>query len=156
MPTSQTPQTQHSLNEGQIPVAEIAYYNQRLRNHIFGQVLKAFAEEAEAGRINKAELARKLGKEPPQITRWFSGPSNWTLDTISSLLVGIGAELDTAVVFLRDRAQPNYAHPLVEQLAGQTLLETTPHSPARISLDDLPKRPTSVNVNSTAYFTLDS
>ena len=133
MTTSRTPQTPSSSNEEPISAGDIAYYCERLRNRVFEDVVEAFAEEAAAGRITKAALARKLGKGPEQITRWFSGPSNWTLDTIGTLLLALEAELETNVVFLRDRPAVNYAHPLVEDLIGAAVRakkrEAAPHYP---------------------------
>ncbi|MBM3518751.1 MAG: hypothetical protein FJX56_12970, partial [Alphaproteobacteria bacterium] len=78
--------------------ADLAYYEQHLRNEIFSKVLRAFAQEAEAGRITKAYLAHCLGKDPAQITRWLSGPSNWTLNTVSNLLTAMDARLSAEVV----------------------------------------------------------
>lgn len=36
--------------------------------------------------MSKADLARSLGKEPSQITRWLGSTGNLTLDTLSDLL----------------------------------------------------------------------
>ena len=147
MTTSQMPQTQASSNDAVISVGQLAYYNQRLRNRIFEDVLKAFIQEAKAGRITKARLAKRLGKKPAQITRWLSGPSNWTLDTISALLLGIGAELDSEVAFLRDRTRPNYAHPFIEQFEGRAEIGSAPPPPALVSFDDLRTPPSSSSTN---------
>ena len=72
---------------------EIFYFRQRNRNKIFQTVVAHFADEAANG-LTKSELARRLGKDPAQITRWFSGPGNWTLDTVSDLLLSMDCELD--------------------------------------------------------------
>ena len=72
---------------------EIYYFRERNRNKIFQSVIAHFANEAASG-LTKRELAKRLGKDPAQITRWFSGPSNWTLDTISDLLLAMSSELD--------------------------------------------------------------
>jgi len=115
-----SPMKKTSEPERIISAADLAYHNQSLRNDIFGKVLQAFAQEAEAGRITKAAVARRLGKDPAQISRWFSGPSNWTLDTVSDLLAALEAKLRSDVVFSRDLPRPNYEHPLAISGAGAT------------------------------------
>ncbi len=118
MSTSQMQKTSASFTNQPISSREIAYNSRRLQNDIFNEIIKAFVEEVKAGRISRATLAKRIGKEPPQITRWLSGPANLTLNTISTILLGMGAELDAKVVFSRDISMPNYAHPLVDSLAS--------------------------------------
>ena len=94
---------------------ETAYYRRRQQNRVFSQLTKCCAEQAELGRITRMEMSEKLSKDPAQITRWLSAPSNLTLDTISDILRTMDAEMDHFIVRFVDRAQPNYAHPLVTQ-----------------------------------------
>lgn len=72
----------------QIPAGKLAYFRARLKNRLHEVVLNYFV----ALDINKADLARKLGRKPEQITRWLGSPGNWTLDTLSDLLLGMGCE----------------------------------------------------------------
>jgi hypothetical protein len=90
-----------------------AYYQQRQRNRVFAAIVELFAEEAEKGRITKKGLAASLGKDPSQITRWLSVPSNLELDTISDVLLAMGAEMEYRVVRLAERPKANYIHPLI-------------------------------------------
>lgn len=82
---------------------DLAYYRQRQRNRVFTALAKFFAEEAAAGKITKKELATKLAKDPSQITRLLSAPSNLELDTISDYLLAMGAEMDHSIVRFVDR-----------------------------------------------------
>lgn len=91
----------------------IAYYRRRQQNRIFSQIAQFFAHEAERGKITRKEMAEKLSKDPAQVSRWLSAPSNLTLDTISDILLSMGAEMDCTITRFVDRVQPNYAHPLV-------------------------------------------
>ena len=116
MPTSQTQKTPASSINQPISTREIAYYNRRHQNAVFNKIVKAFVEEVKAGRISRAMLAKRIGKDPAQITRFLSGPANRTLDTISLILLGMNAEMDAKVVFFRDIAPTNYAHPLIDTL----------------------------------------
>ncbi len=90
-----------------------AYYRRRQQNRVFEAIVKLFAEEAERGAISKKKLAEMLEKDPAQITRWLSAPTNLELDTISDILLAMGAEMDFQPVLFRDRAKPNYIHPVV-------------------------------------------
>jgi len=91
---------------------EMAFYRRRQQNRVFSQLAQFFAAEAESGRITRKELAQRLSKDPAQITRWLMGPTNFELDTISDLLLAMGAEMDYRIVRFVDRAQPNFIHPL--------------------------------------------
>lgn len=90
-----------------------SYYQQRQRNRVFAALVEFFAEEAGNGRITKKGLADALGKDPSQITRWLSAPSNLELDTISDVLLAMGAEMDYRIVRLHERPSANYVHPLI-------------------------------------------
>lgn len=92
-----------------------AYYRQRQKNRIFTELAQFFAEEAEKHGLSKKDLAEALAKDPAQITRWLSAPSNFELDTLSDILLALGAEMDHRIVRFADRAKPNDIHPLVAE-----------------------------------------
>ena len=94
---------------------DIAYYRRRQQNRVFTAVAQLFAEEAENGNITKKELAELLGKDPAQISRWLGAPSNFELDTISDILLAMGAEMDCRVARLNEHSKPNYAHPMISR-----------------------------------------
>jgi hypothetical protein len=97
---------------------DLAYYRRRQQNRVFAKLAAFFANEAEHGRITRKEIAEKLSKDPAQITRWLSTPSNLTLDTISDLLLAMNAEVDHQIVRFADRPKPNYAHPMIAPYVG--------------------------------------
>lgn len=76
--------------------------------------LGVFSKLVEKEDLTKREIAFRLGKEPSQITRWLSGPSNWTLDTFSDLLIAMGAELDHSVSMINEKAASTVRHPLMQ------------------------------------------
>jgi hypothetical protein len=95
-----------------------AYYRRRQQNNVFAALTELFAEQAGSGAISKKELAEMLGKDPSQITRWLSSPSNLELDTISDMLLAMGAEMDHRVVRFSERSKENFAHPLIAPYLG--------------------------------------
>ena len=65
-------------------------------------------QDAETG-LTRAEVARRIRRRPEQITRWFSAPGNWTLETVSDLLLAIAqAEPDVNLLSLEGRPNRNY------------------------------------------------
>lgn len=93
-----------------------AYYRRRQQNRVHAEIAAFFAEEAAAGRITKSKLADLVGKDRAQITRLLSEPSNLELDTISDLLLAMGAEMDYCVARFSDRAKQNYIHPIIARV----------------------------------------
>lgn len=110
------PETQKAFTSNAISDDEIMYYQYRLRNRIFNELIKAFSEAEESKNITRVKLAENIGVKPEQITRWLSSPCNYTLDTVAKILLGLGAELDSKVVFLSERNPTNYVPELTEFL----------------------------------------
>src|SRR5436190_4434845 len=90
--TSQTPFLSEILADGPIPEGKLAYFRTKLSNTFYDLVLSEFAKQTEAGKITKADLARRIGCKPEQITRRLSAPGNWTLSTVSDLMIGLRCE----------------------------------------------------------------
>lgn len=88
------------FDERPVPISDLAYERQRMRNHIHDLVLGHFLRLAREADLTKAKVARRLSKRPEQITRWLSAPGNWTLDTVSDLMVSM--ELDPTSLFRSD------------------------------------------------------
>lgn len=92
----QTPFLSDSAKSEAIPPQTLAYFQGRLRNRLFDYVLRKFLEKEKTG-LTKAKLARRIGRKPEVISRLLGAPGNWSLDTVSDLLLGIAEEeLQTA------------------------------------------------------------
>ena len=117
--TSSTPQ---HLELEVIDDHEFEYHRQRLKNRIFQEVMRAFGERFERDSFNKADLATVTRRHPSLITRWLSGPRNWTIDTMSDILRAIGAELELKVVFYDDKPMPNRFHSLVPPVEDENAI----------------------------------
>lgn len=84
--------------KGCIPKGKLAYFQERLRNKLYDFIVSQFLDKERKHELTIDDLARRLNKKPKQITRWFASPSNWKIDTISDLMLGIcRAEMDFSV-----------------------------------------------------------
>lgn len=110
MSTSRTPSFLFEMAKGlPIPLEKRAYFHARLTNRIYNFILRKFLQQQEAGKLTKAELARRIERKPEVISRLLGAPGNWTLETISDLLLGIaGEELDPASSSILNRPPRNY------------------------------------------------
>ena len=70
----------------------LGYFQGRLRNKLYSALMQLFLDEKKLG-FTRADLARRLGKRPEQVTRWLAGPGNLKIDTLSDLLLAMGHEL---------------------------------------------------------------
>ena len=103
------------------PVAkrDLHYYRRRFLNRVHSSLASFFAHEAENHGATKALIAKKLEIDPSQVTRWLAHPSNMTLESISDILLALDAEAEPLeIISFRERAKPNYAHPLVAKATG--------------------------------------
>lgn len=73
-------------------VGQRAYFQERLKGRVYSFVVDELLRRRAADpSLTQAEIARRLGKRPEQITRLLSGPGNWTLETLSDLFLAICA-----------------------------------------------------------------
>lgn len=93
-----------------IPAGRLAYFRTRLRNRLHDLVLREFRRQETRG-LTRAEIARRIGRKPEQITRWLASPGNWTLDTVSDLMLAMGAEPKVETWPLADRPARNFTGP---------------------------------------------
>jgi len=92
MTISQTPFLSEILSGDRIPEQKLGYFRARLSNRMHDLILSTFLELEKRKDVSRADIARRLNREPAQISRWLGAPGNWTLDTVSDLLLSMGHE----------------------------------------------------------------
>jgi hypothetical protein len=75
--------------------------------------LSEFARQESENETSRADLARRIGRKPEQITRWLGSPGNWTLDTVSDLLLGMGLELGLSIKSISGEQTTNVMIPAI-------------------------------------------
>jgi transcriptional regulator with XRE-family HTH domain len=77
---------------------------------------------------NKSQFAEKVGKNPSEITKWFSGTQNFTTDVLTEIATALGVEL--TALFGKKQVQVIYRKEIVvKSVATQpTIIMTTPMS----------------------------
>jgi hypothetical protein len=102
MTTSQTQSFLTEILDGNpIPLNKLEYFRARLRSRLHQLVLGEFLRQEDKG-LHQAELARRINRKPEVINRLLGAPGNWTLNTISDLLLGMGAEPEFRLDHFKD------------------------------------------------------
>lgn len=109
---------ENTLEAKQIPERDLQYYRQRLKNKVHSDIAGLFNDEAERRGLTKKDIAERLSKDPAQITRWLTIPTNLTLDTLSDLFLAMEADLETRAVPFDHVAPSNVMHPLIAKITG--------------------------------------
>ena len=105
-----------SLEDEQISPAMLGYFHATAQDEAHGVILRLFRERAEENSINRAFIARRLGKGPEQITRWLGAPGNWRLDTFTNLALALGHKPTFGSQSLSEIRQGNDYHPATARL----------------------------------------
>jgi hypothetical protein len=99
------------LDDDTIPIGKLAYFRERFRDRLYELVVSEFLRKEKTG-LTKAQVARRIGRKPEQITRWLGAPGNWTLETVSDLLLAISkAEPRISLASLENRPTRNFTRP---------------------------------------------
>ncbi|WP_070152581.1 helix-turn-helix domain-containing protein [Sphingobium phenoxybenzoativorans] len=126
MTTSLTP-LQQAISEPEISKFWLGYMQEEFRAEVRDKLLEVFSTAKFSDGFTKADLARKSGKKPEQITRWLSSTGNFEIDTISDLLLAMGHVPRLQVVpvaELEPRGIPNDVHEISHFVKANGVLVT--------------------------------
>lgn len=143
MTTSQSTSILYEIqNKLPIPAEKRAYFAARLRNRLYNFIMTKFKEHELHNSLTKAELARRINRDPAVVTRLLSSPGNWRSDTASDLLLGIcGEEIQFSSSLPTTGAKRNYGG--LDWLRASANLIGTPSGQGQTQASDFalfPKR----------------
>lgn len=128
-----------------LSVGEKEYFRARFQSRLHQLVMAEFLRHEDQG-LTQAELARRTGKRAEVINRLFGSPGNWTLNTVSDLLLGMGGEPEIDVSYFgQPIAQlsnsPTFGQPQDDQDNDlQRLIEQQMSPPSSSTLSDSDSR----------------
>ena len=134
-----------------IPEGKLAYFRERQRNRLYDFIVSRFLEKERKQELSRAELARKIHKKPEQITRFLSSPGNWTLDTISDLMLGISdAEIAFEASGFDNRKRNISAQEVIGHITASTV--KVDNAPATLTVKGFKTEPNErFKVSATAH-----
>jgi hypothetical protein len=108
MTTSQTSFLSKPIPGEPILPETFAYLRGRAKRKAYDLVIREFRKSG----ISKTELAKRLGKTLPEVSRMLGGPANWTIVTATDLLFAIsGGVPKWDIEFPLDKPRRNDTRP---------------------------------------------
>jgi hypothetical protein len=108
MSTSQTTFLSRPVPGEAVLPETFAYLRGRAKRKAYDLVIREFRKSG----ISKTELARRLGKTLPEVSRMLGGPANWTIATVTDLLFAIsGGVPKWDIEFPLDKPRRNATRP---------------------------------------------
>jgi hypothetical protein len=107
-----------TLDDRPVRTADLWFFRRAVRCALFQVVRREFSRLESAGKLNRKRLAHRLGKKNASvITRWFTAPSNWRVDTYADLMVGMGIDpRGPLAVFVADQKRQEEALAAIAKL----------------------------------------
>ena len=90
--SQETPFLSEVKSDAQISKGNLAYLKARVRNNFYDYVVRKFLEAEQKDGLKRVDLAERIGWRQDVLSRKLNTPGNWTLDTVTELLVGICRE----------------------------------------------------------------
>jgi transcriptional regulator with XRE-family HTH domain len=87
-----------SISKKTDPKFEMAYDRAMLRSAFVSLFWGIISERKKMGGLTFQELAKKIGSTKHEVSRWFNGDPNWTLNTVASIANALDVELKIEAV----------------------------------------------------------
>jgi len=129
------------LDSESIPLGRLGFFREQTK-HLLHELVRRKYQAVRDARpdFTQRDLARRIHRKPEQVSRWLGAPGNLTIDTMSDLLIGMGAVLNATVVnvdsLIDESRPPTYSPPEGQRGAGVPKLvqRSEPPQPRRALL----------------------
>jgi hypothetical protein len=127
MSTSQTTFLSKPVSGEAVLPETFAYLRGRAKRQAYDLVIREFKKSG----ISKTELARRLGKTLPEVSRMLGGPANWTIATVTDLLFAISGGVPRwDIEFPLDKPRRNATRPSWLSPSDTPLMKIASTTPA--------------------------
>lgn len=75
-----------------------AYDRAMLRSEFLSLFWNVFTDRKAKDKLTLDQLAKKIGSSKHEVSRWFNGDPNWTINTMASLAGALGVTLKVEAV----------------------------------------------------------
>lgn len=82
-----------SMSKKNDPKFQMAYSRAMLRSSFVSLFWGIISERKKEGGFTFQEFAKKVGSTKHEVSRWFNGDPNWTLNTVASIAHALDVEL---------------------------------------------------------------
>jgi transcriptional regulator with XRE-family HTH domain len=89
-----------------LPKADLAAYGVARAKDAAFDAIRRLWERRKAEGLKQKDLAEIIGRDAGSVSRYLSGPANWTFRTFGELAVGLGGEIEIQVHALEDPLDP--------------------------------------------------
>jgi transcriptional regulator with XRE-family HTH domain len=132
MTISHGPSVLSEINdETPIPTKTLRYFRRLLQNRFHEMILEAFIEQEQKEGLTQKQLAARIGRDAAIVNRWLNTASNYEIDTISDLLLGLKLDLDDPSYTSFDELERRLRNGSGASLAEEIVKEQQPIEPAR-------------------------
>jgi hypothetical protein len=124
-----------TIPQGDAKVSEgiFGYLTARVRQRAYDIVIREFKRSG----LNKAQLARRWGKDPALVTRFLARPGNWEIDTYTEALFAIsGAVPQLSVGYAQNMQTTEEAAPPRQLDAKLTGSRKTPAPFSKVNVNN--------------------
>jgi len=122
---------------------QIAMIEGTAQNVAHSAVLDLLEKLVREKNITRAFIARRLGRDPAQITRWLGSPGNWTLQTLGLLMAAMGHLPTIGAQSVESLGRSNYYNEsadLARKSPPKPTIEVKSDPSSKPTTIDLPKR----------------
>lgn len=122
-----------SMSKNTDPKFQVSYDRAMLRSSFLSLFWGIISERKKHGGFTFKEFAKKIGSTKHEVSRWFNGDPNWTINTIASIAHALDVELRIEAVDRSNRVFKPSGLQAYAPAKAQTGVEYAAVPPVRVT-----------------------